>query len=155
QQQWRGRRIFWNLRLRTKFAVRAGKILRRHYLRANVQRYQRVVCGAIRSQNQRSFGWKKRRWQMRDDMTKSEQLERDAERIRAHLGETATELRARLTPTHIVDQLFRPPLRFGRTRDSSQLARQNSRKPTRSGNCRCRDGLANVFPRTRSTPPRG
>jgi Protein of unknown function (DUF3618) len=39
-------------------------------------------------------------------MTKSEQLERDAERIRAHLAETAIELRARLTPTHAVDQLF-------------------------------------------------
>jgi hypothetical protein len=43
---------------------------------------------------------------MRNDMTKSEQLERDAERIRAHLAETAIELRARLTPRHAVDQLF-------------------------------------------------
>ena len=43
---------------------------------------------------------------MRDDMTKSEQLERDAERMRAHIGETAIELRTRLTPTHVVDQLF-------------------------------------------------
>jgi hypothetical protein len=39
-------------------------------------------------------------------MTESERLERDAERIRAHLAETAIELRARLTPTHVVDQFF-------------------------------------------------
>jgi hypothetical protein len=43
---------------------------------------------------------------MKNDMTKSEQLERDAERIRAHLAETAIELRARLTPRHAIDQLF-------------------------------------------------
>ena len=43
---------------------------------------------------------------MRNDMTKSDQLERDAERIRAHLSETAIELRARLTPAHAIDQLF-------------------------------------------------
>src|SRR5258708_7429757 len=43
---------------------------------------------------------------MRSNMTKSEQLERDAERIRAPLAETAVELRARLTPGHAVDQLF-------------------------------------------------
>ncbi len=39
-------------------------------------------------------------------MTKSEQLERDGEKIRARLAETAVELRARLTPGHAVDQLF-------------------------------------------------
>src|SRR5690349_754037 len=39
-------------------------------------------------------------------MTKSEQLERDAERIRAHLAETVSELRARLTLRHAIDQLF-------------------------------------------------
>jgi hypothetical protein len=44
--------------------------------------------------------------QMRNDMTKSEQLEGDAERIRAHLAETVIELRARLTLGHAVDQLF-------------------------------------------------
>jgi Protein of unknown function (DUF3618) len=43
---------------------------------------------------------------MRNEMMESEQLERDAERIRAHLAETAIELRARLTPRHAVDQLF-------------------------------------------------
>jgi Protein of unknown function (DUF3618) len=43
---------------------------------------------------------------MRNNMTKSEQLERDAEKIRAHLAETAVELRGRLTPGHAVDQLF-------------------------------------------------
>jgi hypothetical protein len=43
---------------------------------------------------------------MRNDMTKSEQLERDAERIRAHLAETVIALRARLTLRHAVDQLF-------------------------------------------------
>src|SRR5467141_3718014 len=44
--------------------------------------------------------------QMRNDMTKSEQLERDAERIRTHLAETVIELRGRLTLGHAVDQLF-------------------------------------------------
>jgi hypothetical protein len=39
-------------------------------------------------------------------MTKSEQLERDAERIRAHLAETVIELRGRLTLRHAVDRLF-------------------------------------------------
>src|SRR4029077_7678931 len=43
---------------------------------------------------------------MRNDMTKSEQLERDAERIRAHLSETAIELRASLTPAHAIYKLF-------------------------------------------------
>jgi hypothetical protein len=43
---------------------------------------------------------------MRNEMMESEQLERDAERIRAHLAETAVELRARLTPGHAVDQLL-------------------------------------------------
>ena len=41
---------------------------------------------------------------------------------------------------------LRPQLRFGRPRNSSQLARQNGNKSTRSRNCRCRDGLANVTP---------
>jgi hypothetical protein len=44
--------------------------------------------------------------QMRNDMTKSEQLEREAERVRAHLAKTAIELRTRLTPRHAVNQLF-------------------------------------------------
>ena len=44
--------------------------------------------------------------QMRNEMTETEQLERDAEIIRAHLAETLTKLRARLTPRHAVDQLF-------------------------------------------------
>jgi len=44
--------------------------------------------------------------QMRNDMTKSEQLEHDAERIRTHLAETVIELRGRLTLGHAVDQLF-------------------------------------------------
>jgi hypothetical protein len=39
-------------------------------------------------------------------MTKSEQLERDAEMIRAHIAETLTKLRALFTPGHAVDQLF-------------------------------------------------
>jgi hypothetical protein len=43
---------------------------------------------------------------MRNDMTKSEQLEHDAERIRAHLAETVIELRGRLTLRHAVNQLF-------------------------------------------------
>src|SRR5258706_15674963 len=46
------------------------------------------------------------RSQMRNDMAKSEQLERDAERIRTHLAETVIELRGRLTLGHAVDQLF-------------------------------------------------
>jgi hypothetical protein len=43
---------------------------------------------------------------MRNEMMESEQLERDAERIRANLAETAVELRARLTPGHAVNQLL-------------------------------------------------
>jgi hypothetical protein len=39
-------------------------------------------------------------------MKESERLERAAEEIRAHLAKTATELRARFTPTYAVDQLF-------------------------------------------------
>jgi len=44
--------------------------------------------------------------QLRNEMTETEQLERDAEIIRAHLSQTLTKLRARLTPRHAVDQLF-------------------------------------------------
>src|SRR5437899_9719441 len=44
--------------------------------------------------------------QMRNNITKSEQLEREAERIRDHLAKTAIELRAHLTPGHAVNQLF-------------------------------------------------
>src|SRR5206468_12546487 len=44
--------------------------------------------------------------QMRNEMTESEQLERDAEMIRAHLVETLIKLRALFTPGHAVDQLF-------------------------------------------------
>jgi len=44
--------------------------------------------------------------QLRNEMTETEQLERDAEIIRAHLSQALTKLRARLTPRHAVDQLF-------------------------------------------------
>jgi hypothetical protein len=39
-------------------------------------------------------------------MTTSEQLERETERTRAHIAETLDELRARMTPGQVVDQLL-------------------------------------------------
>jgi hypothetical protein len=44
--------------------------------------------------------------QMRNEMTESEQLERDAERIRARLAETLVELRSLLTPGHAVNRIL-------------------------------------------------
>ena len=44
--------------------------------------------------------------QMRNEMTETEQLERDAEIIRAHLAKTLTKLRALFTPGHVVNQLL-------------------------------------------------
>jgi hypothetical protein len=61
---------------------------------------------AIQIRTNRDSAGKNDAEKMRNDMTKSDQLERDAERIRAHLSETAIELRARLTPAHAIDQLF-------------------------------------------------
>ena len=39
-------------------------------------------------------------------MTSSEQLEREAEQTRTHIADTLDELRARMTPGHVVDQLL-------------------------------------------------
>ena len=104
-------------------------------------------------QNQAETRHKTVRNQMRNDMAKSEQLERGAERIRAHLAETVIELRARLTLRHAVDQLFDLSSDSAALEILRNLRDKTVANPLAVGIVGCRDGLADVLARKTSTPP--